>query len=329
MCCGFVSTSCSFVSILRGFDLLRPPVHSLEENDEYEVIWSIENIYMPDDQNESLLFSVPGMIVVQNQKALFTESLIAFDSLNGEKLWESDLGFFEYGMIVAHEDRIFRGTGGTASVSMYDPETGKRLWKTHFITGHSVMDVYLIEDEIYVYTNDSEFYVLDLQGKVIKRRYGVSFRTFFVEDNVAYKETAFTINAKDLNVDNEIWSVDLESGIEGSPVFDNGTIFLDTKSSKGWFYSIDQLTGNINWKKSYKIISNFVVLDKTILFLDSDGYLMAIDRFSGEEISKIGFTEPFVLNEYFNGYYLAADRENQILAIYFDDNKQIMGVKIK
>ncbi|PKO11628.1 MAG: hypothetical protein CVU39_28255 [Chloroflexi bacterium HGW-Chloroflexi-10] len=329
MCCGFVSTSCSFVSILRGFDLLKPPMHSLEENDEYEVIWNIENIYIPNNRNNPSLIGVPGKIIIQTPKALFTQSLIAYDSLNGEKLWESDLGFFEYGMIAAHEDRIFRGTGGTASVSMYDPETGKRMWKTHFITGHSATDIYLNEDEVYVYTNNSQFYVVDLQGKVIKRRYYVSFRTFLAEDNLAYKETDFTINAKDLNTNNEIWSVDLESAIVGSPVFDNGTIFLETSSGKDWLYSIDQITGELNWKKSFQLISNFVVLKDTVHFIDSDGYLIALDRSTGEEISKIGFTEPFDLDQYYNGYFLAADRENQMLAIYFADNKQIMGVKMK
>ncbi len=58
------------------------------------------------------------------------------------------------------------------------------------------------------------------------------------------------------------------------------------------------------------------------------GYLIAIDRYFGREISKVKFSPPFYLNENTYGYKISGDPTNNILTISFGESTQIMGLKI-
>ena len=76
------------------------------------------------------------------------------------------------------------------------------------------------------------------------------------------------------------------------------------------------------------IVSNLCILKDKIYFLTSDGYLMAIDKMTGKEVSKVRFLPDFDLEKQIGGYFVSADSLNNVLAVSFGDNTQIMGLKI-
>jgi outer membrane protein assembly factor BamB len=115
------------------------------------------------------------------------------------------------------------------------------------------------------------------------------------------------------------------------PIFDDETIFVRTTGSDGYIYSIDQDTGKVNWKVSQNIYSNLFLANKRIYFLSSNGYLVAIDRNTGMELSRVKFTVQFALNDpkTSGDYCVNGDPENNVLVLAFRDNSQLLGLRVK
>jgi hypothetical protein len=63
--------------------------------------------------------------------------------------------------------------------------------------------------------------------------------------------------------------------------------------------------------------------------VSEDGYLVALDRATGDEISRVKFSPEIDLNKQHGGYFITGDPTNNILAISFGDNTRIMGLEIK
>lgn len=110
--------------------------------------------------------------------------------------------------------------------------------------------------------------------------------------------------------------------------FDGGEIFLKTKNSSPLIYSIDQYTGKLNWVSTQTLQSNFCLIGDKVYFTTPDGELVAINRYSSIEKSRVKFSPVFDLNKQIGDYYIACDTTNNVLAISFGDNTQIMGLKI-
>jgi hypothetical protein len=153
----------------------------------------------------------------------------------------------------------------------------------------------------------------------------------YVELNgVFYMENApLGIKAVEASSNKELWSLDTGQQHTYDPIFDEGEIFIRTISSvPAEIYSIDQSTGKVNWAAFQDALSNLCVVGTKIYFTIPDGYLVAINRYSGTEISKVQFSPKFDMEKQIGSYRIACDKVNNVLAISFGDNTQIMGLKI-
>jgi outer membrane protein assembly factor BamB len=126
----------------------------------------------------------------------------------------------------------------------------------------------------------------------------------------------------------ELWIVEIDTRYAYDPVFDEGEIFTTADNDFAEIYSIDQYTGKVNWTVSHDVLSNLCVISDKVYFINPEGYLVAINRYTAFEISKVEFSPKFDIEKQIGSYQIACDKVNNVLAISFGDNTQIMGLKI-
>ena len=314
------------------------PQYVLETNDSFEMTWNLSGIGVIPNRRRSNLVGVPGKIVIHGWKTSDAQDLqdlqtskakvIGLDSLTGNTVWM--VNGAQVSEIISNGENVYGGTYGIVTVRSYNIQNGKLLWQTLLPTAHSTSDIYFAENKIFVHTNDAEFYILNDQGEVLDS-FSEILDTFLEKDGVLYMSDVSAIKAVDFSSKKELWRLELgmDIGYAYAPIFDNGTIFLNTSDVPAYIYSIDQDTGEVNWKATQGVLSNLYVTEDKIYFLNPDSRLVALDKYSGDELINVKFSPPFNLSDQSGSYFISGDPTNNILAVYFGDNSQIMGLKIK
>lgn len=302
------------------------PHHSLESNPDYEVLWNLSDINVVGSLHTPMMIGSPNKIIVMGRrKGIVADSTIrGVNSENGNTLWEVHGTF---GDIIASDDSVYVGTHGTVTVHSLDIENGYLLWHTYLPSAHSTSDINFAQKKIFVHTNDSEFYILNDKGEVLDD-FRETFRTFLELNGILYMEDVLGIQAIELSSKREVWKLRIGERYTYAPIFDDGEIFLRTRNIPSSICSIDQYTGIINWIVVQDAISNLCLAGDRIYFTSSDGYLVAINRYSSFEVSRVKFSPQFDLDKQIGDYLIACDRKNGILAVSFGDNTQIMGLRI-
>jgi len=320
------STSCDIA--YRIYLSQQPqPQRLLETNNEFEVAWTVSNVSIWRSDRTPQIVSVPGKIIIMGSADSSVGSrVVAFDSLSGEKLWQTSRSY-SGGDILAHDQVLYLGSIGGAEAVAYNTEDGEMLWRTVLPWAASTMEIHFAENKLFIFTSDNEFFILDEQGKIIEAR-GESYFPYFEAGGVFYVGEGRALKAIDISTGKEIWRLKTDDEFTHSPVFDNGAIFLRTWRNPGYVYSIDQATGRVNWKVSQNALSNLCVVADKIYFINFDSYLVTIDRYSGEEMTRVKITPPIDWSTGTDYYFIGADPTNNILALYFGDT-QLLGLKIK
>jgi len=296
------------------------PQHSLESNNEYQVIWNLSDIQAP------TITGAPDKIIVEGFKKgkVSRTTIFGVDSKSGDIIWEIPGSTSE--SIIAHDNTLYRGTVGITTVYAHNIDNGELLWSTWLPSAHSTSTIYFADNKIFVFSNDGEFYVLNEQGEILDKFYQTS-DTFLKIDGVLYVSKNYSLRAVDYSSREELWQLDIGQHFT-APIFNDGEIFLKTWNYSADIYSIDQYIGKINWMTSQNVQSNLCLCGDKMYFTSPDGELVAIDRYSSNEISRVKFSPQFDLDKQIGDYYVACDATNNVLAISFGDNTQIMGLKI-
>jgi len=296
------------------------PQHTLEENNEYEVVWSRSDI-----ESFTLISSSNKAIVQGAQKGkIFQASVFGINSTTGEILWEIPGSNAE--TIIANDNVLYRGTVGTTKVYAHKIENGELLWSTFLPLVHSTSSLSYANNKIYVHSNNDAFYVLNEQGEIIDNFWETSI-IFSVIDDVLYMEENYSLKAVDYLSKKALWQVDIGQRYT-DPVFEGREIIVKTWTYSADIYSIDRYTQKINWVTAQEVASNLCLIKGKIYFINPDGFLMAIDQPTGNEISRVKFSPQFDLAIQIGTYSVACDVANDILVISFGDNTQIMGLKV-
>lgn len=113
-----------------------------------------------------------------------------------------------------------------------------------------------------------------------------------------------------------VWKFRTNGPVVGSPVIDNGTVFIGSLDSS--LYALDLSTGKVKWKfpTGGAIRSSVCVTSKRLFLLSSDGFLYRMDKDSGK---VDGFFQTM------NGYM--DDRQNDY-ADYFNSTPVIVDSTI-
>ena len=142
-------------------------------------------------------------------------------------------------------------------------------------------------------------------------------------------ESLLAIKAVDASSRQEVWSLNLGDQYTHSPIFSDGTIFLRTwNGSDVSIYSIDQITGAVNWKVSANAISNLYVAGNKLYYMSWDGCLVSVDKNTGDEILRVKFLPEVDTNATTGGFSITGDVANDIVVVSFAGNDQIMGIKV-
>jgi outer membrane protein assembly factor BamB len=303
-------------------------LRSLETNNVLKVVWSVTNIRMDDNNRGSNVIGAPNRIIINGWKigAIPTGTIIGLDSTNGDTVWTVPNGT-NSDKIIAQDEVLYRGTSGIATVQSYNVENGELLWQRRLPLAHSTSDLYFADHNIFVDTNNDKFFTLNESGEILDSLQETD-RIFLAINNILFLKGNYDIEAVELTSRNKLWKLEIADDYTYAPIFENGTIFLRTWSIPTFIYSIDQVTGNVNWKVSNKLLSNLYIQGEKMYFISSDGYLVVIDKYSGNEILRVKFSPEFDLNKQNGGYFIAGDPTNNVLAVSFGDNAQILGLKI-
>lgn len=307
-------------------------LHFLESNDNFEELWTMSDLSLSGGDQRSTVVGGSGMVILEGLKKgsylNLNSTLVGLNSVTGNIIWQSLATGSGSGEKIVSNNILYRGTSGTATIQAYNIEDGGLMWQTRLLGGHSVVDIYFAENRLFAYTSDSEFFILNEGGRILDN-FSDGLRVFLEMNGILYKEGDFAITAIDSSTKKELWRSEIEDYYTHSPIFDNGTIILRTRTLPAYIYSIDQYTGKVNWKISEDVLSNLYVSNGEIYFLSSDGCLVALDKTSGSEILRLRFSPAFDLQEEYGGYFVSGDSDNDVLVVAFGDNTQILGLRIK
>lgn len=320
------------LACLCNLSLPRQPIpdRTLEANDEYEILWT--DTAASGCEFNVPLAAMPGVVFFETSTGISLSTPLgaprvkAVDSLTGELLWQID-PLFRAAILVAQEDVLYRAVlGKSAQVMAYQADSGALLWKTELPPRTNMpISMYFADNKLFVSTANDRYFVLNAQGEIITER-NRQAKIYLEMDGILYLQGA-AFKAIELASEIERWQVRTD-GFAFAPVFDTGTIFLRDEFH-GSIYSIDQSTGQVNWKAEQEIYSNLFVDSKRVYFINRDGYLVSLERESGVELSKVKFSVPFDPNSPQDvDHCITGDLANNVLVMSFYDNKQILAVKI-
>ena len=303
--------------------------HLLEQNDNFEELWTMSEIRLGGGDQRPTVVGGGGKVILQGLKkgTYLNSAIVGLDSITGKIIWQIPATGSGPGEKIIQNNVLYRGTSGTAAIQSYNIENGELIWQTWLPGGHSVVEIYFAENKLFAYTSDSEFFVLNEEGMILDN-FQNDLRVFLEMNGVLYVERNFAITALDSSTKNEIWQSEIEDYYTHSPIFDNGTIILRTWVTPAYIYSIDQYTGRVNWKVLKDVLSNLYVSNGKIYFLSSDGFLVVLDKKSGNEILRLEFSPAFDLKGQYSGYFVSGDSDNDVLVVSFGDNTQIIGLRI-
>lgn len=305
------------------------PLYALEDNSEYIVVWNRTDISAnPDDQRPPIVGG-SGKIIVNGRKnePLASRKIYGLDSLSGEILWNANDA--DSGQIIIEGEYLYFGTVGGAKVISYTIDNGELVWSTSLPWTQSVAEIYFAENKLFIYTSDFEFFVLNSNGEILSNSSDESFRVFLEMNDLLYMESLLAIKAVNVSSRQEVWSLNLGDQYTHSPVFSDGTIFLRTwNGSDVSIYSINQMTGAVNWKVSANAISNLYVARNKLYYMSWDGCLVSVDKNTGNEISRVKFLPEIDTNATTGGFSITGDVVNDIIAVTFAGNDQLMGIKV-
>jgi len=316
-------------------DYLAPP-RTIEANSEYEMIWDMSDIKVIGDSfccySTPSVISVSRKIIIKgvDKGSYFDSAIIAIDSNSGEILWK--IPDYNGGEMIANDQFLFRGTVGTVTIYAHDVENGEFLWSRYLPWGHSATDMHYAENKVFVNDTNGRFSILSEQGEILydsNKPIGKYLDKYLELNGILFMANApLGIKAVEPSSGKELWVVDIDTRYAYDPVFDEGEIFTTADNGSSVIYSIDQYIGKVNWIVSRDALSNLCMMGDKIYFTNPDGYLVAINRYTGMEISKVEFSPKFDVEKQISSYQIACDKANNVLAISFGDNTQIMGLRV-
>ncbi|MBI9050054.1 MAG: PQQ-binding-like beta-propeller repeat protein [Anaerolineaceae bacterium] len=311
-----ISTSCFVSETVINQDT---QVHVLGSNHEYKEIWEFQN------KNDFQILGSPGKIVIHGYgDGLDIYQMLTIDSVTGNILW-SNTNSRGTKMVIG-DNVLYQGTIGKAYIRAFNLDNGELSWSTKLPSAKSVDIISFADDQLLVHTSDSECFTLDKSGNILEH-FKEDFLLYLLKNNVLYLSTVDGIRAEKYSTKEMLWFFEIES-LYTNPVNDEASLYFATISNEGHIFSIDLLSGHINWKASHKLLSNLYITDGKLYFLNNESELVVIDKFTGVEVSRVKILPSFALENVDENYYISGDSTNNILAISFGDNNQIIGLKI-
>jgi hypothetical protein len=206
-----------------------------------ESIWSVTGAYvLPNEMDITLDANDNEVCFVGNNKKSYSskKKIICLDGERCEALWEQESGIPET-IEVAHSG-VFVAFLSRARVKKPDLKEGNLVWETRLNSGGITYLSYL-DDQIQALTAVDDLWILDENGKVVKRI--SDQRTFLTTP----EQTFINLNgikALDTNSGEVLWEY-IDFDLIHAPLFTEDKIFLLNGIGYGTAYALDRSTGKL------------------------------------------------------------------------------------
>jgi outer membrane protein assembly factor BamB len=307
-----------------------PPISHVADNlMDIEPTWTLDDVYIIWNAQDVTLDSLMGKTCFLGdigKRALY-ENFICLDSQNGQLLWSKQTG--PHSTLAVTREGIFIAYSKPTQVRNYDLETGNLVWEKA-LGGTGSINLTYLDNQVQVSTTNPEtLWILDTNGKVIKKIREGEHRIFLSTSDTAY------VNLNGLQIlktsTNEVlWEHIDTHDLRQVPIFTEDKLFLRNGADfSGTAYALDRTTGDLLWEIP-NIVGNLAYSsDKHFIYaLRKDGILLTIDENTGKEAVIAKFSPgPFL---FFDGvdacaYQLVYDEEKNYLIVYLGDSRQLFA----
>ena len=274
-------------------------LHSVAESYLLAEQWSRAEVMAQYVGSGAMLAAADGKVFILGRLGRNEESsVIALSASDGSLAWRASIGD-EWDLSVTPDSLYVGDSTVVARVSSYDLETGGVQWSRH-LWSNSILYIVAEGGRVSVNVNPDRFYVLGDDTGDILQRVRSSDPIFLSTDTVTYMRQPFSNALQAISVkDGELlWEVQVANGIYHPPVFTENAIYIRTGIELGGqVYAIDRQTGEILWETEQNVVSNVAVAENTVFLLTEDGYLMGLDRDTGEAVAYVLFSPaPFLFS---------------------------------
>jgi outer membrane protein assembly factor BamB len=228
----------------------------LQFNNQSKLLWK-KNYYSKKEKKLN-----PILQFANNKNYLFVADSIAkyylLDLRNGNLVWsKNNLAPFN-SQIKIYEDKIFV-IDFTNTLRCFSINDGKELWnvktESSLIRSQKKLSMVILENIIYFNNSIGDISAVDINN-------GELLWQLPTQGNLVY-ESAFSLETSDIIADK------------------NNLYFSNNKNQ---FFSINTRTGNFNWENKVNSNLRSTLIDKYLLSVSIEGYLIVIDKITGNII---------------------------------------------
>ena len=265
-----------------------------------------------------VLYDNKGTIILydQNQKAIWKKNFYT----KSEKKLKPRLNF-------ASQKKILIVTDNIAKYYAVNIETGEIIWsKKNIVPFYS--DIKIKDDIFYAvdYKNilrsiaikdGSEIWNLKTEDSLMKSNTKLSVA--IKNKNIYFNNSIGDITSVDINTGQLVWQLPTQNINISKNAFqlsnsklvinENSILFSNNKSD---FYSIDLITGLINWKNEINSDLRPIVIGKFLVTISNKGYLYIVDKRTGNIIR---------INDLFNNFKFKKRKEMTVTNFFVARNK--------
>lgn len=292
-----------------------------------EILWEKTYVVLADNPDYPSLVSSDNIVLLEgrNRDEPGKFQVFAYQVDDGQSIWNIEAPSYASSALI-ESGVYFRGIVGR--IQAFELLTGNLLWETKLPGARSVADLYAYEDKIVAQTNnDKEYTLLAMNGQILQRT-SIKNRSFFRINDLTFIKKYNAIEVIEGSSGMVRWSLDVDDGVSFTPLVSNGNIYLVSKGVPNKIISVELETGDVNWQRNTKAISNLCILGSNIYFLETDGSLVGLDKGNGEIGPTINFSPGADWNTRPGRYYVTCDTSVNVLVLSFGDTDQIIGLRL-
>jgi outer membrane protein assembly factor BamB len=214
---------------------------------------------------------------------------------NGLQRWqfpaEPQGGFTTYAAPELSEDGQLIVGGYNNSLYSLNPETGAQNWQYTGAGNRFIGSALEVGGQIFAPNADHKLYILGSQGQLVR-----TFATLDpqwsqpVSDGIAVYLPSMDhfLYALDAQSGEELWKVDLEATIVGSPVLaEDGMLYVGTLDHT--LFAVDTTSHREVWRLATQgwVWATPLLVDGQLFFGDLDGIFYGVDAATGDELWRV------------------------------------------
>jgi outer membrane protein assembly factor BamB len=288
---------------LQVYDSNEKAFYQPVESTSFTPLNTFKEIYTWSDYNQDPILIVNNTIFIAGHAQKPSDSwggginvdLISADINTGKVNWQAQTGS---PFLLKDEKQIYAeavGQFGAAGMAAYDINTGEQNWETRFD---------------YDYAAGIGHVALTEAGMTVETYSHGNLASFLVD-----KETG---KIKETHKDTSLYAVDEEQAYNGIILEKQGYGVPDTITAR------NKADGSIIWQFDQEpVVSNIAVGGPITYFLTENARLIALDTNTGEVLGRLSFAPHFAHDFDFINTSLIVAADKDIVAVYFEDSRQI------